>query len=408
MEQVLYSLPDGWEWQSIEEVAKIGADRGFVPTPDSEGNVPFIGMTDIDQETGKKSTYELRNFDDVKKGYTKFQRNAVLFAKITPCTENNKTALIDNVHGGFATTEVFPIHALNSVDPKYLLYFFRSPSIRRFLIDQMEGATGRQRVPLKALKSVSVPVCGLEEQKRVVEKLDALLTRIDTAIEYLQESVTLKNSLLQSALDGQFSAITERMTIESLAEVKGGKRLPKGEKLSDEETEHPYIRVADFTDKGTIDLSGIKYISKEIYEQIKRYVISKDDLYISIAGTIGKTGFVPSELDGANLTENAAKLVIKDKQQLDLSYLYLFTLTCDFSAQAGLATKTVAQPKLALTRLSKIEIPMCSLEEQNALVSKIEALKGKIHDAEAVLLGKIEDLKSLKASILDSAFKGEL
>ena len=217
-----------------------------------------------------------------------------------------------------------------------------------------------------------------------------------------------RNSLLQSALDGQFTSITERMTIESLAQVKGGKRLPKGEKLSDEETEHPYIRVADFTDKGTIDLSGIKYISKEIHEQIKRYVISKDDLYISIAGTIGKTGFVPPELHGANLTENAAKLVIKDKQQLDLSYLYLFTLTSDFSAQAGLATKTVAQPKLALTRLSKIEIPMCSLQEQLSLVSTIEALKRKIHDAETLLLGKIEDLRSLKASILDSAFKGEL
>ena len=137
-------------------------------------------------------------------------------------------------------------------------------------------------------------------------------------------------------------------------------------------------------------------------------MISKDDLYISIAGTIGKTGFVPPELDGANLTENAAKLVIKDKQQLDLSYLYLFSLTSDFSAQAGLATKTVAQPKLALTRLSKIEIPMCPLEEQKALVSTIATLKSKIHDAEEILLGKIEDLKKLKASILDSAFKGEL
>ena len=309
MEQALYKLPDGWEWQTIEEVAQIGADRGFSPTPDSEGNIPFIGMTDIDQETGQKSTYELRNFDDVKKGYTKFQRNAVLFAKITPCTENNKTALIGNVDGGFATTEVFPIHALDSVEPKYLLHFFRSPSVRRFLIDQMEGATGRQRVPLKALKGVSVPVCGLDEQKRIVEKLDALLTRIDTAIEHLQESVTLGSSLLQSALDGQFAAIRERMSIDSLGEVKGGKRLAKGEKLSDEVTDHTYIRVADFTDKGTIDLSGIKYISKEIHEKIKRYVISKDDLYISIAGTIGKTGFVPPELDGANLTENAAKLV---------------------------------------------------------------------------------------------------
>lgn len=408
MDQVLYTLPEGWKWQEISKVAQIGADRGFSPTPNSEGYIPFVGMTDIDQDTGQKSSYEQRKFDAVKKGYTKFQKNAVLFAKITPCTENNKTALIDGIDGGFATTEVFPIHASEAVEPKYLLHFFRSPAVRRFLIDKMEGATGRQRVPLKALKSVQVPICGIDEQKRIAEKLDILLVCIEKAIKHLQESLALKGSLLQSALDGQFAAVTNRMTIESLADVKGGKRLPKGEKLSEDVTEHPYIRVADFTDKGTIGLSGIKYISKEIHEKIKRYVISKDDLYISIAGTIGKTGFVPPRLDGANLTENAAKLVIKDKQQLDLTYLYLFTLTSDFSAQAGLATKTVAQPKLALTRLSKIEIPMCTLEEQKALVSTIEALKSKVHDAEEALLGKIEDFKCLKASILDSAFKGEL
>ena len=260
----------------------------------------------------------------------------------------------------------------------------------------------------KSLSKFLIPQASQKEQKRIVEKLDALLTRIDTAIEHLQKIVRLKNSLLQSVLDGQFSVIAERMTIDSLAEVKGGKRLPKGDILSDEVTEHPYIRVTDFTDKGTIGISSIKYISKEIHEQIKRYVISKNDLYISIAGTIGKTGFVPPELDGANLTENAAKLVIKDKQQLDLSYLYMFTLTSDFSVQAGLATKTVAQPKLALTRLSKIEIPICSLEEQKALVTTIEAVKSKIHDGEKLLLSKIEDLQSMKLSILNSAFKGKL
>ncbi len=232
MEQVLYKLPYGWEWQAIEDVAQIGADRGFVPTPDSEGNVPFIGMTDIDQETGQKSTYELRKFDDVKKGYTKFQRNAVLFAKITPCTENNKTALIDNVNCGFATTEVFPIHALDSVEPKYLLHFFRSPSVRRFLIDQMEGATGRQRVPLKALKNVSVPVCGLREQKRIVEKLDALLTRIDTAIEHLQESVTLADALSQNGLDVYFAELTEtnpELTLSKLADFISGYAFKSGD-----------------------------------------------------------------------------------------------------------------------------------------------------------------------------------
>lgn len=384
MEQVLYSLPDGWKYQKLKTLIKMHYGKALKATDRIEGEVPVYGSNGVvgshNEHLWDQPTVVIGRKGSVGEANLAF----------TP------SWTIDTAY----YVEIIDHKVLN------LMYFYYFAD--RFDVSSISQKGVKPGINRNDYLNLSFPLPPINEQERIVEKLDALLTRIDTAIEHLQESVTLKNSLLQSAFDGQFSAITERMTIESLAEVKGGKRLPKGEKLSDEETEHPYIRVADFTDKGTIDLSGIKYISKEIHEQIKRYVISKDDLYISIAGTIGKTGFVPPELDGANLTENAAKLVIRDKQQLDLSYLYLFTLTSDFSAQAGLATKTVAQPKLALTRLSKIEIPMCSLEEQKSLVSTIEALKSKIHDAEAVLLGKIEDLKSLKASILDSAFKGEL
>ncbi|ENI8056195.1 restriction endonuclease subunit S [Vibrio vulnificus] len=385
MEQVLYKLPDGWEWKRIEEVFTITSGKNLTKKDMAdEGKFSVYGGNGI---AGRYNDFNLSGSN-------------IIIGRVGALCGNVRL-----VNGDIWVTDNAFFIKEYKVD---ILKEYLAQVLSALNLGETANKAAQPVISYKGIKDLVIPYPPLDEQKRIVEKLDALLTRIDSAIEHLQESATLKNSLLQSALDGQFSAITERMTIESLAEVKGGKRLPKGEKLSDEETEHPYIRVADFTDKGTIDLSGIKYISKEIHEQIKRYVISKDDLYISIAGTIGKTGFVPPELDGANLTENAAKLVIKDKQQLDLSYLYLFTLTSDFSAQAGLATKTVAQPKLALTRLSKIEIPICSLEEQKSLVSTIEALKSKIHDAEAVLLGKIEDLKSLKVSILDSAFKGEL
>ncbi|CAM6938097.1 restriction endonuclease subunit S [Morganella morganii] len=406
MEQVLYKLPDGWEWHSVKKLSH-NIQYGHTAKAESNGNAKFLRITDI--QDGKIDWQGVPTVSLEEKEISKYALNDddLIFARSGATA--GKSILIKNApkDAVFASYLIRIVPNKKDIIPEYLSYFFLSPAYWE-VVGQNAAGAAQPNINGTKLSEFIVPVAPQGEQKRIVEKLDALLTRIDTAIEHLQESVTLKNSLLQSALDGQFSAITERMTIESLAEVKGGKRLPKGEKLGDKETEHPYIRVADFTDKGTIDLSDIKYISKEIHEQIKRYVISKDDLYISIAGTIGKTGFVPPELDGANLTENAAKLVIKDKQQLDLSYLYLFTLTSDFSAQAGLATKTVAQPKLALTRLSKIEIPMCSLKEQKLLVSTIEALKSKIHDAEAVLLGKIEDLNSLKASILDSAFKGEL
>jgi len=411
MEQVLYQLPDGWEWHTIEEVAQIGAERGFSPTPDSEGNVPFIGMTDIDQETGQKSTYELRNFDDVKKGYTKFQRNAVLFAKITPCTENNKTALITNVDGGFATTEVFPIHALDSIEPKYILHFFRSPSIRRFLIDKMEGATGRQRVPLKALKSVNVPVCGLEEQKRIVEKLDALLTRIDTAIEHLQESVTLADALSQNGLDVYFSELTKtypELPLSKLADFISGYAFKSGDFISESG-----VKPIKITNVGVNEFSenAEEFLPASYESEYQRFSAKANDIVIALTRPIINGGLkvcrVPESYSGALVNQRVAAITSQNKHALDFIYLYLqSSRTKNYVLEKS---KSLNQPNLSITDLKNLSIPfpkdddaiVKAVSDCNALISKARKSKAEIRE-------KITLLSRLKASILDSAFRGEL
>lgn len=398
MEQVLYSLPDGWEWQTIEEVAQIGVDRGFVPTPDSEGNVPFIGMTDIDQETGQKSTYELRNFDDVKKGYTKFQRDAVLFAKITPCTENNKTALIDNVDGGFATTEVFPIHALDSVEPKYLLHFFRSPSVRRFLIDHMEGATGRQRVPLKALKSVSVPVCGLKEQKRIVEKLDALLTRIDTAIEHLQSKLDLSKQLFDSVLDEFFKlSDCNSVPLTEVVDFIGGSQPPKSQ-FSDVQKEG-YVRLIQIRDYKTDN--HIVYVDSA---STKKFC-TKEDVMI---GRYGPPVFqILRGLDGAY---NVALMkAVPNDDVLTKDYLFWFLQSPSIQNYViGISQRAAGQSGVNKKALEKYLIPVPNKTMQNDIVDKVGQLVDKSRNLEAEVTAEMTSLNQLKASILDSAFKGEL
>ena len=108
-----------------------------------------------------------------------------------------------------------------------------------------------------------------------------------------------------------------------LCEVKGGKRLPAGADFTKETTTFPYIRVVDFKN-GSIDIRNLKYLSQEVQVQISQYIINRTDVYISIAGTIGICGVIPDELDRANLTENAARLIIKDKTVLHRDYLFRF------------------------------------------------------------------------------------
>ena len=204
MEQERYELPDGWEWFPLLDKSHIGVNTETFKAIKKDTLVPFISMSDIDQYTGLNSTYQLRDISEVKQGYVKFQKNSILVAKITPCAENNKTALITNCDFGYATTEVYPINPCEELNPKYFLYYFRSPSIRNILIHQMEGATGRKRIPIKAIKNLYIPLPPLPEQRRIADKLDALSGKIALQKRAIEKKLDELNHLKSSVLDAAF------------------------------------------------------------------------------------------------------------------------------------------------------------------------------------------------------------
>ena len=152
-----------------------------------------------------------------------------------------------------------------------------------------------------------------------------------------------------------------------VAKVKGGKRLPKGMSVLDKATEHPYLRVVDFGDHG-INRSDIKYIDAQTFDYIKRYTIDSSDIYISIAGTIGRVGIVPKDLSGANLTENAAK--ITDISE-DVDHRYLMYYLRSPIGQGAIRNRTggTSQPKLALYKIADIDFLYRPLSMQKAIAS---------------------------------------
>lgn len=169
--------------------------------------------------------------------------------------------------------------------------------------------------------------------------------------------------------------------IRDVASIKGGKRIPKGYNFSDNNTSHAYIRVTDMKDN-TIMLDDIKYIEDDIYEKIKAYTISSDDLYITVAGTIGAVGTVPLELDGMNITENAVKatniFILKN-------YLCLTIQSSFVQNQFQDKTHHVAMPKLAIERILSTLLPVPPLEEQQRIIEMTSQIKQYIKLAEANL-----------------------
>ena len=125
----------------------------------------------------------------------------------------------------------------------------------------------------------------------------------------------------------------------------------------------------------TLVTDKLKYIDNDIFEQIKSYTINKNDLYLTVAGTIGKIGEVPEMFDGMNLTENAVKFTNILINKKFLMYLVMSDIV---QSQFKDKTNKVAQPKLAMKRINSTYIPLPPLNEQKRIVEKLKQILPQI------------------------------
>ncbi len=193
--------------------------------------------------------------------------------------------------------------------------------------------------------------------------------------------------------------------VRNIAQAKGGKRVPKGMKLQEQVTGYPYLRVTDMK-KRTILLDKLLYASEEIHEKIKNYTITSDNVYLTIAGTIGLAGTVPRQLNGALLTENALKLILFP----EVNQLFLVETINAGVVQKQFATlfKQVAQPKLSIKSTNSTLVPIPPKKEQIKIVSQINRLNDQVDIIEKEQHDIQQLATQLKQKVLDVAMQGKL
>lgn len=171
--------------------------------------------------------------------------------------------------------------------------------------------------------------------------------------------------------------------IKDFAEVKGGKRLPKGKQLIKEPNSHPYIRIRDLGKTKYLQLnSEYEYVDDETQQSIARYIVNKGDILISVVGTIGLIGIVGETLDKANQTENCDK-IINIKNVLP-EYLYYYLISSFGQDEIRKGTVGAVQPKLPLKNIQDITIFYPSIEEQERIVNILSSVDEKIEMNNAI------------------------
>ncbi|MDY6868121.1 MAG: restriction endonuclease subunit S, partial [Chloroflexota bacterium] len=168
-------------------------------------------------------------------------------------------------------------------------------------------------------------------------------------------------------------------------------------------TDYPYLRVTDFSNYA-IDETNLKYLTIEDWQQLKRYTISSDDVYISIAGTTGIVGIVPKRLDKSHLTENAAKIILDNKNEIQKEYLVYYLSSTLGQHQIGIRTTKTSQPKLALTRIKQIPLPQPSIETQRTISRYLSSIDNKI----SIEINTKKSLESLFNSLLHHLMTGKV
>ena len=184
----------------FSELAQVNPPRPALDLRDLDP-VSFIPMGNV-SESGRWTEQQSRPYGEVRRGYTYCAEGDVLFAKITPCTENGKGChAIGLTNGvGFASTEFHVLRAKEGVDPRYIFQWSVSLPLRLNAAAHMTGSAGQQRVPADFFSRFAVPKLPLPEQSKIAE----VLSTVDRAIEQTEALIAkhqrIKTGLLQDLL----------------------------------------------------------------------------------------------------------------------------------------------------------------------------------------------------------------
>lgn len=398
---------DEWEIKSLKSIT----DRLTRKNKNLETNNPLtisaqqglISQTDFFNKV--IASDNLKDYYLLKKGefaYNKSYSNEYPYGAIKR---------LDLYNEGAISTLYICFTVNDYVDSDFLTIYFESDKWYKEIYKiAVEGARnhGLLNIGVNDFFNTKHNIPSLDEQK----KISSFLMAVDKKLKLLNDKKTnflkFKKYLLQNMFPQndektpklRFTEYHDEWNytrLKDVSDIKGGKRIPKGNSLLTTSNNHPYITVSDM-ENNTINTTNLKYIPETVVDQLKHYTITENDIYISVAGTIGLVGKIPSILNGANLTENADKITNLKINQDFLLYL----LQTDILKKLIHRTKTDnAQPKLALKEIRNMVIKYPSLSiEQCKIASFLSSVDKKID----LLDQDIKLVKEYKKGLLQNMF----
>jgi type I restriction enzyme S subunit len=417
-------IPSNWQYTDLENIADINPKFDKSKYSD-ELEVSFIPMKRVSELTGIVDLSETRKFGEVKKGYTPFQNGDIIFAKITPCMENGKVAILSGLLNdiGFGSTEFHVLRLSNYMTRKYLFYYLVQEIFRRDAERNMTGSVGQKRVPTDFLKKTSIPLPPLQEQHRIVNKIEELFTKLDAGVEALKKvQVQLKRyrqSVLKAACNGLVGSVQDTTyfqkdnwkTIDLAIDNLNQGWSPKCERNP---SASPDIW-------GVIKTTAVQSMSfvdsenKKLPDHLSprpTLEIQTEDILVTRAGPRKRVGIaclVKAVRSHLMVCDKVYRIRCKDNKILP-RYMELIlnapqVMDAINNLKTGISDSGV---NLTQKRFLDLKIPLPPLGKQKKISDEVEHLLSIIEASEQIIESELKRAQSLRQSILKRALEGKL
>jgi type I restriction enzyme S subunit len=274
---------------------------------------------------------------------------------------------------------VFKVIDENELLPEYLMMWFRRTEFDRYARVKSHGSV-REIFDWGEMCDIELPIPSIEKQREIVKEYNVIQNRITLNTQLIAKLEETAQTIYRQWFveDIDFENLPNEWAMKSLSDfcdIKGGKRLPKGNELNNEKDGNPYIKVADMEKSKFVVLNDtFQYVSKDTQKSISRYIVQTGDIIISIVGTIGLVNMVDNSLNNANLTENCYRLT--NFKEVQLNYLYYYLNSPIGKREIESRTVGGVQAKLPMYNVQKLPIV---LPDKN-LLDKFEAALKPIND----------------------------
>lgn len=407
-------LPNGWTLTSIADIATFNPKT----IADDSLNCAFAPMQYLGTRFLAQMNYEQRTWGEIKKSYVHFQTGDVIVAKVTPCFENGKAGIAPHLPNGIGagSSEFCVFRPAQGIDKRYLLAWLSTENFRKRATVAMTGSVGLKRVPKEVFLSEEIPLAPEAEQRRIADKLDTTLARVDALNDRLARITPLlkrfRQSVLAAAVTGKLSDKNEiPWSFEKLKKIS--KRVSVGhvgvtsKYYCEKEEGIPFLRSQNVR-PGRMDFSGIVYITNEFHRSLKKsQIIAGDLLVVRVGANRGDSCIVPEDFDGEL---NCANIVFARPLPEFVKSRYLEIYFQSPQCQEILLGASVggAQGVINTSVVGNIDVPLPSLQEQTEIVRRVETLFVFADRLEARLQSAQTAAERLTPALLAKAFRGEL